>query len=474
MYSREERERILADFGESGLSARAFCRRPGRPSHTALLEWLRRAEAGELDVPERRVRGRCEHERHARYPEATKREAVSLLRRGMAPAAVARRLGVSSGSAVSSWARKAPGCATMSPGKGAARMDGDAAARRIAELEAELAEERLRGDALRELMRDPKAGDPASLSNSRKAELGERLRRGCGYRLRDVLALLRISKSSYEYARGANARAEARSREVSARVRHAFEASRRRYGYRRVRASIASGSDGLAPMRVSEREVRRAMREGGMRPSRTRRRARWSSYAGEPDGRPANLPLRGDGTHDFSAPAPDSLVVTDVTEFRVAGGAKVYLSPVVDCFDGMPVSWSVSRRPDSALVDSSLGRYLSGLPAGHAPVVVHSDGGATYRSGSWKRMCEENGVVRSMSRRGRCPDNARMEGFFGALKEEFYNGRDWFRASPEEFAAALEGYILWYRDERLKLFEEDGRKVYDTISGRRRRLGYAA
>ena len=31
----------------------------------------------------------------------------------------------------------------------------------------------------------------------------------------------------------------------------------------------------------------------------------------------------------------------------------------------------------------------------------------------------------------------------------------------------------WYRDERLKLFEEDGAKVYDTISGRRRRLGYA-
>lgn len=181
----------------------------------------------------------------------------------------------------------------------------------------------------------------------------------------------------------------------------------------------------------------------------------------------------GDGTHDFSAPEPDRLVVTDVTEFKVAGGAKVYLSPVVDCFDGMPVSWSVSRRPDSALVDSSLGRYLSGLPEGHAPVVVHSDGGATYRSGSWKALCEEGGAVRSMSRRGCCPDNARMEGFFGALKEELYYGRDWSRASPEALEAALDGYMEWYRDERLKLFEEDGAKVHDTISGRRRRLGYA-
>lgn len=160
----------------------------------------------------------------------------------------------------------------------------------------------------------------------------------------------------------------------------------------------------------------------------------WSSYAGEPDERPANLPLREDGRHDFSAAGPDRLVVTDVTEFKVAGGAKVYLSPVVDCFDGDPVSWSISGHPDSELTDSSLAGYMAGLPEGHPPVTAHSDGGATYRSRSWKRICEENGVVRSMSRKGCCPDNARMEGFFGTLKEEFYNGRDWSRTSATEFA----------------------------------------
>lgn len=471
MYSKEDKERALADFRASGMSAAAFGRLPGSPCRASLRKWALEAERGALDVPEREVRGRCEHARHARYPEATKREALSLLRKGMAPADAARRLGVSSGAVVSSWARKAAG-GTIVLGKGAVRVDGDAAAR-IAELEAELAEARMSLDALRELMRDPKAGDPGSLSNSQKAGLGERLRRDSGYRLRDVLILLRISKSSYEYARRANERAEARAEEVSERVRRAFEASRRRYGYRRVRASILSGADGLPPAAVSEREVRRAMREGGMRPVRTRK-GRWSSYAGEPDGRPANLPLREDGTHDFSADGPDRLVVTDVTEFKVAGGAKVYLSPVIDCFDGMPASWSISRRPDSALADSSLLGYVSGLPEGHPPVAVHTDGGATYRSGSWKRICEGSGLVRSMSRKGRCPDNARAEGFFGTLKEEFYNGRDWSRASPEEFSGALDEYLRWYREERLKAFREGGKVVYDTITGRRRRLGCAA
>lgn len=471
MYSRQDRERILADLAASGLTEAAFSRLPGNPCRQSLRAWRRQAGRGELDVPEREVRGRCEHAKHSRYPEATKREALALARKGMRPADIARRLGVPSGSVVSSWLRVAAG-GNIAPGKGAVRVDGDGAVR-IAELERELAEERMRCDALRELLRDPKAGDPASLSNSRKAGLGERLRRDFGYRLKDVLTLLRISKSSYEYARRANGRAEARRAEVLERARAAFEGSRRTYGYRRVWAAANAGAGGDGPSRVSQREVRRAMREGGMRPVRTRRR-RWSSYGGETDERPANLPLRDDGTHDFSAAEPDRLVVTDVTEFKVAGGAKVYLSPVVDCFDGCPVSWSASTHPDSALADSSLAAYLGRLPEGRRGVVVHSDGGATYRSASWKRLCEEGSVTRSMSRKGCCPDNARMEGFFGTLKEELYNGRDWSRASPEEFIEALDGYVRWYRDERLKLFvEEDGSKVYDTIAGRRRRLGYA-
>ena len=41
--------------------------------------------------------------------------------------------------------------------------------------------------------------------------------------------------------------------------------------------------------------------------------------------------------------------------------------------------------------------------------------------------------MRSMSRKGCCPDNARAEGFFGTLKEEFCNGRDWSRVGFDEF-----------------------------------------
>ena len=340
------------------------------------------------------------------------------------------------------------------------------------ELEARVAEAELENAVLRELMRDPKAGDPESLSNRRKAELGEKPRRGSGRSLAEITAFLKMPKSTYEYNRRRNAERAERDEEVARRARKAFEGSGRTYGYRRVRAALLVGADGGEAMAVSELEVRRAMREGNMAARRTRKRLEYSSYAGEPDERPANAPLQKDGAHGFHAARPDELVVTDVTEFK-AGGAKVYLSPVVDCFDGMPAAWSISLRPDSELCDSSLLAYLGTLPEGHPPVVGHSDGGCQYRARSWKRICEEGGIVRSMSRKGCCPDNARAEGFFGSLKEEFYHGRDWSATPPARFMEELDGFMRWYRDGRLKGFREEGRMVYDTITGRRRRLGYA-
>ena len=66
------------------------------------------------------------------------------------------------------------------------------------------------------------------------------------------------------------------------------------------------------------------------------------------------------------------------------------------------------------------------------------------------------------------------EGFFGRLKNEFFHGRDWRGVSAEEFMRRLDAWMRFYSEGRLKGFREDGKVVYDTIDGRRARLGYAA
>ena len=53
---------------------------------------------------------------------------------------------------------------------------------------------------------------------------------------------------------------------------------------------------------------------------------------------------------DFHAANPNELWVTDITEFRIPAG-KVYLSPVIDCYDGMPVAWTIGTSPNAALAN---------------------------------------------------------------------------------------------------------------------------
>ena len=217
-------------------------------------------------------------------------------------------------------------------------------------------------------------------------------------------------------------------------------------------------------MAVSEKVVRRIMAEEGLR-ARAPRAARYSSYAGE-EGRAAapNLLLvdAGRDLHDFSAAAPGEVLVTDITEFRLPDDPrKVYLSPAVDLFDGDVAAFSVGTSPSKALVAEMLAGAVAAAGGGFT---LHSDRGWHYRTPTGSRACGEAGVERSMSRKGHSPDNAACEGFFGRLKVEFFHGRDWRGVSAERFAAELAEWIRWYREGRLKAFDEGGRKVYDTIA----------
>jgi transposase InsO family protein len=56
-----------------------------------------------------------------------------------------------------------------------------------------------------------------------------------------------------------------------------------------------------------------------------------------------------------------------------------------------------------------------------------------------------------MSHKACSPGNAACEGFFGRLKNEWFYSRDWLYTSIEEFVAALDAYIRWYNDARIKI-----------------------
>ena len=423
--------------------------------------WGRRA--GETGSPSSRV------------PDAEKRRAVARLERGGIAAEIAEGLGVSVRT-VYLWAERA-GADGGRPAKRPRRKAGRALgadggenpggqgewARAWGDLpedpeeRARVAEVRL-AEALA-VLDVLKAPGPGSLTNREKHRAGEAARAMAGKaRLSDVLEDFSISKSTYlsqaSLGQGPDKYAALRQR-----IRREFEESGGRYGSEPVWARLRQGGgepvkardlalgDDEAPVVVSEKVVRRIMAEEGLVPVQLRSgRDRFDSYKGEVDERPENLPLQEDGSHDFWADEPGRLLVTDVTELKLPG-FKVYLSPLVDCFDGMPVAWRISAHPDDDLTAGMLEDALGALAPG---AVVHTDGGGNYRSRRWKALCEEHGIVRSMSRKATSPDNARAEGFFGTLKQEFFYARDWTGASKKKFVSLLEDYIVWYRDCKIK------------------------
>ncbi len=248
-----------------------------------------------------------------------------------------------------------------------------------------------------------------------------------------MLDKLELSKSTYyRYAGGRNPKPD-RWSEVRPLVREAFSRTPNGLGYRQIAMALRA-EQGLA---VSGKTVLKLMREEGL--SCRIRRKRYSSYRGE-EGKIAKNVLN----RDFAAGAPMEKLVTDVTEFKVAGG-KAYLSPVMDLYNNEIVAWSVSRSPNMAQAMEMLDRLE---PLLHGPALLHSDQGWQYQQLSFQRRLERMGLVQSMSRKATCLDNACMEGFFGHLKDEFYRHRAF--DSFDSFKEQIDAYIAYWNTRRYQ------------------------
>ena len=102
------------------------------------------------------------------------------------------------------------------------------------------------------------------------------------------------------------------------------------------------------------------------------KKRKYSSYLGEITPEVENIILR-----DCHANQPYEKLLTDITEFAIPNG-KLFLSAMVDCFDGMVVGWTIGTRPNADLVNSMLDGVIADLPDG-CYSIVHSDRGCHYR-----------------------------------------------------------------------------------------------
>lgn len=114
--------------------------------------------------------------------------------------------------------------------------------------------------------------------------------------------------------------------------------------------------------------------------------------------------------------APNQAWVTDITYVPTQEG-WLYLAGVKDLHTCEIVGWSMDSTMGKELVMNALrGAYQNKRPA--AGLIHHSDRGSQYCSAAYRALLASYGMQSSMSRKGNCYDNAPMESFWGALKNE--------------------------------------------------------
>lgn len=259
-----------------------------------------------------------------------------------------------------------------------------------------------------------------------------------GLRPKHPLALLlraaKLSRSTFYYHLKALGAADPYA-ELKQRIGAVYTRHKGRYGYRRITAVLRQAGE-----RVNHKTVQKLMQALGLKS--LARAKKYRSYRGQSHHVATNVLAR-----DFEAARPNEKWVTDVTEFNVRG-EKLYLSPVMDLYNGEIVAYETSRRPVFKLVGGMLKKALTRLLPGDRPV-LHSDQGWQYHQPNYRRMLTDRSVTQSMSRKGNCLDNAAMESFFGTLKAEFFHLNRF--ESVEQLQAGIRRYIHYYNHDRIKL-----------------------
>jgi len=222
---------------------------------------------------------------------------------------------------------------------------------------------------------------------------------------------------------------------VRERIRAIYDKHHGRYGYRRITAQLRNEGMG-----INHKTVQKLM--GQMALKAKRKKQHYRSYKGELGKIAPNVLDR-----DFKATSPNQKWTTDVTQVKIKD-RRIYLSPILDMFNGEVVSYALSNSPDLKMVMTMLDRAFKKRDI-QGNLIFHSDQGWHYQHKRYQKALEDRHITQSMSRKGNCLDNAMMENFFGLMKNELLYLQEW--DSIDQFKKALRKYIRYYNNDRIKL-----------------------
>lgn len=244
---------------------------------------------------------------------------------------------------------------------------------------------------------------------------------------------------------------ESKDKELRDKILEIYQKSHCRYGFKRI--TLVLNNNSSEP--INHKRVQRIMHELGIFGIQGKN-GKYHSYKNDNGEPKENLLLekvideekhRTTYKRHFETTAPNQKWTTDVSEFKHKDG-KLYLSPIMDMYDGSIIAYDISAHPDfeqtKRMIDKAFKQYdnLEGL-------IFHSDQGWQYQMRQYGLWLKSRGIKQSFSRKGNCMDNSLMENFFGILKNEMYYGHEYEFKTIDDLKKAIEEYIKWYNEERI-------------------------
>jgi transposase InsO family protein len=226
------------------------------------------------------------------------------------------------------------------------------------------------------------------------------------FQVRSMCQALDVSRSGYYdwLTRAPSAHAQ-KDQVLSERIRVHFEANRRVYGTRRLKACLADEGE-----HVSRRRIGRLMAQQDLQ-VKTRRKFKVTTDSHHGQAVAPHVLER-----HFDVNEPDTAYVGDITYIWTAQG-WLYLAVVIDLFSRAVVGWSMSPWLKADLVTNALQMALDRRQP-KAGLLMHTDRGSQYGADRYLHLMHRYGIEASMSRTGNCWDNAVAESFFHTLKTE--------------------------------------------------------
>jgi transposase InsO family protein len=249
-----------------------------------------------------------------------------------------------------------------------------------------------------------------------------------------LLAVSSMARSSYYYHKKRLKATDKYSVERAA-IFDIYHQNKGRYGYRRITEALRRQG-----VLINHKTVSKLMLELGIKCEV--RKKRYRSYKGEKGTIAENTLNR-----NFKAQEPNSKWATDVAVFSLFG-QKLYLSPVIDLFNGEIISYDISDKPNLQQTMTMLEKAFQKIPD-NSNLMLHSDQGWQYQHQTYRQALKSKGIIQSMSRKGNCLDNAVVENFFGHVKSELLYLQKF--KSIKHFKRELNDYLEYYNNDRIKI-----------------------